>query len=71
MADLLPRPSSKFTGHGPLTLARLTHEVEGIDDIEFLAIQDAVEALTSVEQEMYRRAYIDSMRHRVPRQGLE
>lgn len=56
---MLPRPSAKYVGRGPLTLARLTHEFEGEDDTEFLAIQDAVSILPSVEQEMYRRAYLE------------
>lgn len=56
---MLPKPSAKYAGLGPLTLARLTHDFEGEDDIEFLAIQDAVSVLTSAELEMYRRAYID------------
>ena len=55
---MLPRPSAKYMGHGPLSLARLTHEVEGVDDIEFLAIQDQVERLTMREQELYREHYI-------------
>lgn len=53
------RPSAKYAGLGPLTLARLTHQFEGEDDIEFLAIQDAVICLPSTEQEMYRRAYLE------------
>lgn len=61
---MMPRPSAKYVGKGPLMLARLTHQFEGEDDIEFLAIQDAVLILGPVEQEMYRRAYIDMMRHR-------
>ena len=61
---MLPRPSAKYAGLGPLTLARLTHKFEGEDDIEFLAIQDAVYALLPVEQEMYRRVYIEMMRKR-------
>ena len=56
---MLPRPSAKYMGHGPLSLARLTHEVEGVDDIEFLAIQDQVERLTRGEQELYRQHYIE------------
>lgn len=56
---MLPKPSAKYAGLGPLTLARLTHEFEGEDDIEFLAIQDAVSVLTEPEREMYRRAYIN------------
>ena len=55
---LLPKPSAKYMGHGPLSLARLTHEVEGVDDIEFLAIQDQVERLTRSEQELCREHYI-------------
>lgn len=56
---MLPKPSAKYVGLGPLSLARLTHQFEGEDDTEFLAIQDAVSVLPPVEQEMYRRAYID------------
>ena len=59
---MLPKPTAKYFGYGPLTLARLTHKYEGVDDVEFLAIQDAVERLPAAEQEMYRRAYIDMMR---------
>ncbi len=62
---MLPRPTSRYVGNGPLTLAKLTHKHEGVDDIEFLAIQDAVACLTSTEQEMYRRYYIDLFKHRV------
>lgn len=65
--QMLPRPSAKYAGLGPLTLARLTHKFEGEDDIEFLAIQDAVYALLPVEQEMYRKAYIEMMRNRIHR----
>ena len=54
---MLPRPSAKYAGLGPLTLARLTHQFEGEDDIEFLAIQDAVSVLTDVELRMYREHY--------------
>lgn len=56
---MLPRPTAKYVGKGPLTLARLTHEFEGEDDTEFLAIQDAVSILEPVEREMYRRAYLE------------
>lgn len=56
---MLPRPTGKYVGYGPLTLAKLTHQFEGEDDIEFLAIQDAVSVLTPTELEMYRREYID------------
>ena len=52
------KPSAKYVGLGPLSLARLTHKFEGEDDIEFLAIQDAVSILQPAEREMYRRAYI-------------
>ena len=55
---MLPKPSTKYMGYGPLSLARLTHEVEGVDDIEFLAIQGQVERLTRGEQELYREHYI-------------
>lgn len=55
----LPRPTSKYVGRGPLTLARLTHKFEGDDDIEFLAIQDAVSTLTTREQEIYRQQYVE------------
>ena len=54
---MLPRQSKKYMGHGPLTLARLTHDVEGVDDVEFLAIQDQVERLTHREQELYWEHY--------------
>ncbi len=60
---MVPRPTAKYVGYGPLTLARLTHKFEDEDDdVEFLAIQDAVSVLSSTEQGMYRRAYIDMMR---------
>lgn len=59
---MLPRPSAKYAGMGPLSLARLTHQFEGDDDIEFLAVQDAVSVLNPVEHRMYREAYIDMMR---------
>lgn len=55
---MLPKPTTKYMGCGPLSLAKLTHEVEGVDDIEFLAIQDQVERLASREQELYREHYI-------------
>ena len=58
----LPQPTAKYADHGPLSLARLTHEFEGVDDIEFLAVQDAVATLTGIEQEVYRKAYLDMMR---------
>ena len=61
---MLPRPSSKYVGYGPLTLAKLTHEVEGEDDIEFLAIQDAVSIMTEVEQRTYRERYVELCRTR-------
>lgn len=63
---MLPRPSAKYAGCGPFQLARLTHQFEGEDDIEFLAIQDAVSVLTEPEREMYRLAYIDMMRRALP-----
>lgn len=59
---MMPRPTAKYVGHGPLSLARLTHKFEGRDDIEFLAVQDAVASLPGVEQEMYREAYMAMMR---------
>lgn len=59
---MLPRPNAKYVGHGPLMLAKLTHQFEGEDDIEFLAIQDAVGALPEIEQRMYREQYIRLMR---------
>lgn len=61
---MLPKPSAKYVGHGPLMLAKLTHQFEGEDDIEFLAIQDAVSTLSEVEQRMYREQYIRLMRER-------
>jgi hypothetical protein len=59
---MLPRPSAKYAGCGPLTLAKLTVKFEGEDDIEFLAVQDAVSTLTPAELRMYREAYIYAMR---------
>lgn len=59
---MLPRPTGKYVGCGPLTLAKLTHQFEGEDDIEFLAIQDAVGILGLVEFRMYRDQYIRLMR---------
>lgn len=57
---MLPRQSGKYVGAGPLTLARLSHKFEDEeDDIEFLAVQDAVTTLTPTEQEMFREAYIE------------
>lgn len=57
---MLPKPTAKYVGLGPLTLARMTHKFEGNgDDVEFLAVQDAVSTLTDVERDMYRRAYIE------------
>lgn len=50
--------SGKYLGTGPLRLAELTHRFEGVDDIEFLAVQDAVERLTEIEQRMYREQYL-------------
>jgi hypothetical protein len=64
---MLPKPSAKYAGCGPLTLAKLTVKFEGEDDIEFLAIQDVVSVLDPVEQRMYREAYIDAMRAAVSR----
>jgi hypothetical protein len=61
---MLPKPSSKYVGCGPLTLAKLAHEFEGEDDIEFLAVQDAVSTLTAGEQEAYRLGYIDRLRRK-------
>lgn len=61
---MLPRPSAKYMGHGPLSLARLTHEFEGVDDVEFLAIQDQVERLTARERRIYRDSYIAMLRNR-------
>ncbi len=62
---MLPQPTAEYAGHGPLTLARLTHEAEDSgDDIKFLAIQDAVAAFGSVEAHIYRTGYIDMMRRR-------
>lgn len=55
---MLPKPTAKYVGLGPFRLARMTHEVEGEDDIEFLAIQDAVSTLTPEEQKMYRLQYV-------------
>jgi hypothetical protein len=59
---MLPRPTAKYVGYGPLMLAKLTHQFEGEDDIEFLAIQDAVSTLTPPEQEQYRLRYVDLCR---------
>lgn len=59
---MLPRPNGKYVGYGPLSLAKLTHEVEGENDIEFLAIQDAVSIMTDVEQRIYREHYIRLMK---------
>lgn len=59
---MLPRPSAKYAGLGPLTLARLTHKFDGEDDIEFLAVQDAVSVLTDVELRMYREYYTQLIR---------
>lgn len=61
---MLPGPSAKYIGYGPLTLAKLTHKYEGDDDIEFLAIQDAVQCLAPAEREMYRRAYLEMIPRR-------
>jgi len=61
---LMPRPSAKYVGLGPLSLARLTHQYEGEDDVEFLAIQDAVTCLKPAEQEMYRLAYLEMIPRR-------
>lgn len=59
-SSMLPRPTAKYVGYRPFALARMTHEAEDAeDDIEFLAIQDAVYLLPLIEQAMYRRAYID------------
>jgi hypothetical protein len=56
---MLPKPSAKYMGKGPLTLAKLTHQFEDSgDDIEFLAVQDAVATLTELEQRMFREQYI-------------
>lgn len=59
------RPTPKYAGLGPFTLARMTHEAEDAeDDIKFLAIQDAVECLPANQREDYRRAYIDMHKQR-------
>jgi hypothetical protein len=55
---MIPRPSGKYVGFGPLSLAKLTHQFEGENDVEFLAIQDAVGTLTDVEQRIYRDHYL-------------
>lgn len=56
---MLPRPTAKYVGLGPASLARLSHKFEDEeDDIEFLAVQDAVSVLTEPEQRMFREAYI-------------
>lgn len=59
---MLPKPTTKYMGHGPLSLAKLTHEVEGVDDVAFLAIQAQVERLTYREQELYREHYMRLLR---------
>jgi hypothetical protein len=64
---MLPKPSAKYVGCGPLTLAKLTVQFEGEDDVEFLAVQDAVSILPPVEQRMYREAYFDAMRNALAR----
>lgn len=61
---MLPRQSNKYIGNGPLTLAKLTHQFEGVDDIEFLAIMDAVERLEPGERQAYRHRYIELCRTR-------
>lgn len=62
---MLSRPSAKYLGKGPLTLAQLSHQFEDEgDDIEFLAVQDAVAALLPIEQDMFREAYIYMHRRR-------
>lgn len=56
---MLPRPSSKYVGLGPISLARLSHKFEDEEnDIEFLAVQDAVSTLTEAEQRIFRESYI-------------
>lgn len=67
---MLPKPSGKYVGCGPLTLAKLTHQFEGEDDVEFLAIQDAVSILEPVEQKMYREQYIRLMRRSSESNGV-
>ncbi len=66
---MLPKPTAKYVGHGPLALARLTHQFEGIDDIGFLAVQDAVTCLTPVEQAIYREQYLRLMKSRFAHRG--
>lgn len=62
---MFPKPSARFAGLGALTLARLSHEFEDSeDDVQFLAVQDAVFALSEGEQEAFRRAYIDMHKNR-------
>jgi len=61
----LPRPSAKYAGMGALSLARLSHQFEDEEnDVEFLAVQDAVSVLLPGEQEAFRKAYIDMHKRR-------
>ena len=56
---MLPKPSAKYAGQGPLALARLAHQFEDEEnDIDFLAVQDAASVLTEAEQRMYREQYV-------------
>jgi hypothetical protein len=52
----------KYIGCGPLSLAKFTVKFEGKNDVEFLAVQDAVSLLSPVEVRMYRDAYREAMR---------
>ena len=57
---MLPRPTGKYVGYGPISLARMSHEAEDAEnDVELLAIMDAVSTMSEIEQSAFRRAYID------------
>lgn len=61
----LPRPTSKYFGTGPMELARLSHKFEDEEnDVEFLAVQDAVASLPEGLHQTFRQAYIDMHKRR-------
>lgn len=61
----LPRPTDRYFGTGPMELARLSHKFEDEEnDVEFLAVQDAVALLPEGLHRLFRQAYIDMHKRR-------
>lgn len=59
----LLKSSPKYVGLGCITLAALGHHYEGDDDINFMAVQDGVNALTQPERDAWRTAWIEMLRN--------